>query len=286
MATFCQNMSCVRIVGMVFCMTLASPPQPVLIPDRARGSASKASDEQSFVRDDGQAVHINEFLSITANVYSDAPSVRGWSGQHSDAELLIVDHGTHPAFAFGLAIDVTGRSWRTSFCSRVAIERVLEQLAAGEPGLRSSELRFARRIVAGFAETRDGRTPLQNELVRAGLGDEVARSAGRASQKSLEYSLAAAAADDWPVAVTTMVRSLGSALDGFAAGAGELWPGQRWRLHRLRCVGPALAAVGSSVDDVTGLLMLEGLDRKAPQEWFDRASRLVHNIVAEIGDTP
>lgn len=211
--------------------------------------------------------------------YVSRPTARQWAGSLADGERVVVDgHASHSRFQ---EVDRDGRVWSVRSLRRLDLLAIAEQLQDGLE-VSGKDLRNACRVAAGLAEGQDGQTDLQQTLLTSGLQNAVVRTVAASARAALEHALMTAALRDWPSALSAMSAALGHAGDGLAARGGELWPGRRWRIDRLREVGSTLDDVQTSTDELVALLLFQGLDTREPTAWFSRTRTILHRSLSRL----
>lgn len=220
----------------------------------------------------------------SVEIYVSRPTLGRWAGATSDGERVKVVEGgrvDQPDGKLLREVDRDGSVWWTRLHRRSDVMGLAADIAAGLE-VSGKRLRMACRIASGRLDGRATETELQRVLSASGLRGYVVRSAAGSARTAVEHALALGALRDWPRAALAMGTALGHVCDALAGQGDEIWPGRRWRLERLRAAAPSLEAVGTSVDELSSLLLFDGLDVADPATWFNRSRRIVHRALAEF----
>lgn len=220
----------------------------------------------------------------TVEIYVSRPTMGRWAGSTSDGErVVVIDDGRveQPGGRALREVDRDGRVWWTRSYCRSDVTGLAADIAAGLE-VSGKRLRVACRVASGGLDGRSTETDLQRALRASGLRDSVVRTAAGSARTAVEHALALGALRDWPRAALAMGAALGHVCDALAARSDEIWPGSRWRLERLRAAAPSLEAVDTSVDELSSLLLFDGLDVAEPAGWFERSRSVIHRALAQF----
>jgi hypothetical protein len=207
-----------------------------------------------------------------------------WTGPLSDGERIVVlvdGPGVSTDGHLQHEVDRGGRGWVTRSYRREDLIDLATDIRTGAE-VRGRRLRPACRVVAGTLDDGLRNTALQRMLVDCGLGEVVLRRALMSARSALEHSHASAASRDWPRACLAMGEAIGHVCDAVATQAGELWPGRRWRLDRLRAVASGSEHDDTTIDELCMLLLSQGLELTEPRPWFAHARSIVHETLVRI----